>query len=369
MTEDLQYDYQGRLERARKKMADRGLDALYVNAGANMRYFSGWSATPGGWPIWLSALIIPVEGTPAFVISKMHNDILRYSDSWLKESTVHTYMDGEDPSSALKTALKDTGLTGSRLGVEDTMWYADFDLLKQVDPTVRVERAGTLFDSLRAVKDAAEIAALRKANELTVIGYETAAEVIREGVKESVAAMAITRAMLEAGSQDVAMHGHLQHYLSRTFEQGDVIDVDMGARWDGYVTDTARNVFVGHPGKDVERAYKITIEAFERTFDIVKPGIEAQEVHRVAEEYMTRHGYAQVWKIGHGVGLAQNHEAPMVQEGETWLLEPGMVFVIDPGCFISGQFRDTPIHVENCVVVTETGCENLTTYTNEMVVV
>ena len=85
MTDKGRYDFSGRLERARQKMNEHGFDALYVNAGPNMHYFAGWSAYMGGWPIWLSALVIPVDGEPLFFLSEMHRDILTCSDSWLKE--------------------------------------------------------------------------------------------------------------------------------------------------------------------------------------------------------------------------------------------------------------------------------------------
>jgi len=369
VTQKPKYDFPGRIARAREKMKERGLDALYVNAGPNMKYFAGWSAYPGGWPIWLSALIVPLEGEPTFVMSKMHADILKYTKSWLKDGDVRTHMDGDDITGELGDILTEKGLASGRLGVEDTMWYADYELLTQAAPKVRVERAGEVFDSLRQVKDAGEIEALRKANEITVLGHQRAAEVIREGVAEYEAALEIMKAMLEGGSESMGIGGHFRTLLPRKFEKGDVIDIDMGARWDGYSTDTARNIFVGQPSKEVERAQRVTQEAFQRTFEMVKPGIEAQEVHRFAWNYMKKHGYDQLWKIGHGVGLNRGHEAPMVQEGNTLILEPGIVFVIDPGCFISGQFRDTPIHLEDVVVVTETGCENLTHYTHEMIVV
>jgi len=369
------YDFPGRMERARKKMEEKGLDALYINAGPNMRYFAGWSAYPGGWPIWLSALIVPLEGEPIFIMSKMHNDILQCSDSWLKDGDVRIHFDGDDLLGELRNILREKGLLGGRLGVEDNMRYAEYDLLRQVDPTIRVERAGYIFDSLRQVKDPGEIEAIRRATEITTIGHQRAAEVIREGVVEYEAAMEIIKAMLDAGAEEIScgIHGSFRILLPRKFEKGDVIDVDMGARWDGYGTDYARNVFVGQPSKELEQAQKLTAETFYRTFEMVKPGIEAQEVHRFAISYMKKRaiwdGCWPAWKIGHGVGLAHGHEAPFVQEGETMILEPGMVFVIDPGCFIAGQVRDTPIHIENAVVVTETSCENLATYTMDMVVV
>jgi len=366
------YDFSGRLERARKKMAENGFDALYVNAGPNMVYFSGWSAYVGGWPIWLSALIVPVEGEPTFILSKMHYDILKCSDSWLKGGDVRTYMDGDDVTGQLREVLKEKGLLGGRLGVENNMWHAENELLTRLDPTIRADCAGVIFDSLRQVKDAGEIEAIRKANDIATVAHQRAAEVIREGVPEYEAGVEILKAMLEAGSdtlETMSLHGNFRTFLPRKFQKGDVVDVDLAARWDGYATDYARNVFVGQPSKALERAQQVTREASSRIFEVVKPGIEAQEVHRFAVNYMKKHGYDQVWKIGHGVGLGEGHEAPLIQEGETLILEPGMVFTIDPGCFITGQVRDTPIHIEDCVVVTETGCKVLSGYTRELVVV
>jgi Xaa-Pro aminopeptidase len=363
------YDFPGRIARARKAMQERGLDALYANAGPNMHYFAGWSAYPGGWPIWLSALIVPLEGEPTFIISVMHADILAYSGSWLKDGDIRTHMDGDDITGELGSILREKGLANGRLGVEDTMWFGDFELLTQAAPKIQVERAGDVFDGLRQVKDAGEIQAIRKANEITAKAHARSAEVIREGVAEYEAAMEVMKAMLENGSESMGIGGAFRKLLPRKFVKGDVVDIDMGARWDGYGTDIARNIFVGQPDKETERAYRVTQECFQRTFEMVKPGIEAQEVHRFAWNYMKDRGYDQLWKIGHGVGLNHGHEAPMVQEGNTLILEPGVVFCIDPGCFLTGHFRDTPIHIEDVCVVTETGCENLMDYTHEMIVV
>lgn len=232
-----------------------------------------------------------------------------------------------------------------------------------------VEPASPILDGLRQVKEPAEIGAIRKANAITVAGYQRAVEVIHTDVTEYDAAMAIMQVMVAAGSETMGVGGSFRRLLRRTLQPGDILDADMGARWGGYATDTARNVFVGRPSKEVERAYQVTLEAFHRTVELVKPGMELQELHRCAASYMQRHGYDQMWKIGHGVGLAHGHEAPLVQEGETQTAQPGMVFVIDPGCFIEGQFRDTPIHIEDCVLVTDTGCEILTDFRRDIIIV
>ena len=77
-------------------------------------------------------------------------------------------------------------------------------------------------------------------------------------------------------------------------------------------------------------------------------------------------GYEQVWKVGHGVGLAEIHEFPLLQLGYTDPLEVDMVFTIDPGAFIA---QNTPIHIEDTVIVTEHGAESLNGFTRELVAV
>jgi Xaa-Pro aminopeptidase len=281
-------------------------------------------------------------------------------------------MDGEDVTGPLKAVLQEMGMMGGRLGVEDNMWQAESELLSALAPDIQVEAAGHVFDSLRQVKGPGEIEAIRRANQIGDAAHQRATEVIREGVPEYEAGIEILRAMLAAGGdaiQSMTLHGHFRTLLPRLFQKGDVVDMDMSPRWDGYATDYARNIYVGQPSQEWQRAHAVTAEASLRIFEMVKPGIEAQEVHRFAADFMQKHGYDQVWKIGHGVGLAQGHEAPLMQDGEDLILEPGMIFTIDPGCFISGQDRDTPIHIEDCVLVTETGCEVLSGHTREMVVV
>jgi Xaa-Pro dipeptidase len=81
---------------------------------------------------------------------------------------------------------------------------------------------------------------------------------------------------------------------------------------------------------------------------------------------MAEAGFDQVWKVGHGVGLSESHEPPILQLGNADLIEPGMVFTIDPGAFIA---RGTPIHIEDTVEVTETGCESLNRFPRDPLIV
>lgn len=369
MTESqVEFNYGERLRRAQALLPAYRLDGLYLVAGPNMRYFTGFSAYEGGWPVWLSALLLPATGEPILIISDMHFAIYQaQGGSGVKD--VRTYMDGQNPAGLLGDVLRELGLVSGRLGVQDNMWFGDSQLIRTAAPGIEITSAEALLGRLRMVKDTQEIEAVRRANAFCVAGFTQAREAIRAGRPEYEAGLEIAQAMLAAGSETMGVSGHFRDWSRRHFQPGDVVDVDIAGKYRGYSSDTARMVFIGRPNPEVERMYQITIEAFEATLEIIKPGVPAEEVHRVCADYMIRHGYAQLWKVGHGVGLGPVHEAPLVEEGNQTLLEPGMIFTVDPGCFIQGGYKDLPIHIEDDILVTATGAESLTVYTREMVVV
>lgn len=362
------YDYSGRVQRARELMEANNLDGLYIVAGPEMVYFTGYTAYQGGWPVWLSAFILPADGDPVLVISDMHESIYQAKGgSWVRE--VRTYRDGEDPTGMLADIFRELGVTGGQIGVQDSMWFGDSDLIRAAAPGTEIRSGSRILDRLRMVKDAQEIENLRRANEYCAAGYAQARESIRAGRPEYEVALEIAGAMLAAGSRTMGVGGHFRSWSNREFQPGDPVDVDLAGNHNGYNSDTARMVFIGQPDAEVERMYRVTLEAYAATMEVIKPGIPAEEIHRTCADYMARHGYEQVWKVGHGVGLGPVHEAPLVEAGNTTLLEPGMVFTVDPGCFIKDGFKDLPIHIEDDVLVTADGVESLTPYTLEMVVV
>ena len=358
-------DHARRLARARLLAERAGFAGIYVAAGPNFRWLTGESAHPGGWPLWLSAVLVPVEGEPAMVVSRMHARIFDLDRCPVR--AVFDYVDGEDPSGALRGAVAAAGLDGETVGAEDSLWFGDADLLATVVPGLRLRRAPEVFDRLRAVKDAFELEQLRIAAAAHDAGYRRAAEVIRPGVTVATAGAEIVRAMVEAGSEELSIVGTFAHLSDRRFAPGDVVDVDLfPGSHGGYRADTARNVFVGEPSADARRLYEATLAAYDAAIAAVRPGVAAEAIHHACAGAMRDAGYEQVWKVGHGVGLAPAHEPPLLQTGNEEPVEEGMVFTIDPGAFLA---RDTPIHVEDTVVVTADGCTPLNTFTRELLVV
>lgn len=351
-----------RLERARRLAAEAGVDGLYVTAGANFTWLTEEVAHPGGWPLWASVLVVPVDGEPALVLSRMHGEI--FDLDRLPVRRVFDYVDGEDPAPALRAALGAAAVESGTLAADDALWLGDADLLATVAPQVRLRRAPAVFDRLRAVKDAVEIDHLRRAAAAHDAGYARAFEVIRPGVTVAEAGAEVVAAMLAAGSGELALSGVFHHLSPRPFAAGEVVDLDLfPGSHGGYRADTARNLFLGAPSAEARRLYEATHAAYDAAMAVVRPGLPAEEVHRAAAAAMEAAGYRQVWKIGHGVGLAPIHEPPLLQAGNDELLEEGMVFTIDPGAFLA---RDVPIHIEDTVLVTADGAEALNRHPRDL---
>jgi len=360
------FDFAARIARARALMEEQELDALYLTAGPNMYYVTGFTPMEGGWPIWLSALLIPLEQEPALVMTEMYHDIFIHHESYVQD--VRTYMDGEDPTGLLTDLFAEKGLSQARTGVEDKMGFGDYDLLKGAVPGLSVTSGQSILDRLRMIKDAEEIKILRRVCEIMDAGYEAARQAIREGRTEAEAGMDIIQGLVAAGSETLEVAGHFSTLSHRRIQRGDAIDVDLaGASYKRYFGDSARTFFVGPPTDEEQAMYKVVREAYDRALEFVRPGVEARKVHKETVKVIRDAGYDMTWKVGHGIGLTcLGHEAPLLQEDAAYPLEPGMVHVVDPGVFLPGKHRDSPLHIEDVVLVTEDGYEHLTKFSRQL---
>jgi Xaa-Pro aminopeptidase len=357
-------DYTRRFERARARAAEEDLDGLYVTAGSTFRWLSGFAPYPGGWPDFLSCLVVPLDREPVMVLSAMHAEIFDPEASPV--ARVLTYDDGEDPDATLRAAFAACGLRRGRLAVEDSIWLSDVELVDAVMPDVELLRS-SLYGGLRAVKDASELELLRQSARCQDAAFAAAAEVMRVGGDLSEAEVAIRSAMHAKGCEEIRLLGVFRSRRPRVFQPRELIDIDFGTAFcAGYTIDSSRNVFFGEPDDRLLARWRLVEEAYQATVSVLRPGVAAEEVHRAGASVIEAGGERQTWKMGHGVGLSDGHEPPWLQEGDATLLEAGMTFTIDPGFFVG---RDLPLHIEDTVLVTENGWENLNNAPHDIIVV
>jgi Xaa-Pro dipeptidase len=148
----------------------------------------------------------------------------------------------------------------------------------------------------------------------------------------------------------------------------DIVLIDYGTSYDGYISDITRVFFYGKPPTDKQReVYETVKRANEAGRKAARPGVTCQDIDRATRKVIEDAGYGQyfVHRTGHGIGM-EGHEGPYIREGNDLPLEVGMTFTIEPGIYIPGEIG---VRIEDNMVITENGAESLTTYDREICVV
>jgi Xaa-Pro aminopeptidase len=150
--------------------------------------------------------------------------------------------------------------------------------------------------------------------------------------------------------------------------RGDLVVLDFGGVLDGYCSDLTRTVSVGAPAPDARRLHAAVREAQQAAIEAVRPGVPATSVDAAARTLLESRGLGDAFGhvTGHGLGL-DIHEEPRVgparPDAPTVQLEPGMVVTIEPGAYLPGFGG---VRVEDDVLVTENGCEVLTSVPRDL---
>jgi Xaa-Pro aminopeptidase len=264
-----------------------------------------------------------------------------------------------------------------RMGFEaDALTYANFELLQAVGGVHPVPRRG-LVESLRAVKEPGELDAIRRATEVTNRTYERLAEERFSGRTEKELVWRMTELFHEEGADEPAFAIDIAagptaaspHAVpgDRVVEEGDLVLVDAGAKVDGYCSDCTRTFAVGEISDSLREIYELTRLAQQAGLDAVHPGATGREADAAARAVIAEAGYGESFGhgLGHGIGLLV-HEAPNLRPESTDTLAAGNVVTVEPGIYLSGVGG---VRIEDLVVVTEDGCDALTTFPKELMTV
>jgi Xaa-Pro aminopeptidase len=264
-----------------------------------------------------------------------------------------------------------------RIGFEaDALTYANFELLQAVGGVDPVPRRG-LVESLRAVKEPGELDAIRRATEVTNRTYERLAEERFSGRTEKELVWRMMELFHEEGADEPAFAIDIAagptaaspHAVpgDRVVEEGDLVLVDAGAKVDGYCSDCTRTFAVGEISDSLREIYELTRLAQQAGLDSVHPGATGREADAAARAVIAEAGYGENFGhgLGHGIGLLV-HEAPNLRPESTDALAAGNVVTVEPGIYLSGVGG---VRIEDLVVVTEDGCDVLTSFPKDLIAV
>jgi Xaa-Pro aminopeptidase len=240
-------------------------------------------------------------------------------------------------------------------------------------PTFVVKDLSGALGELRVVKDEGEIALMRKAVAATIAGHRRAAEVLTAGIGEGVVDGAVYAAFREAGAEGVAFpsivgsgyNATTLHYDQNvgTCADGELVAVDIGARWGYYCGDLTRTYPANGRFSDRQREiYDLVLEAHDRAAEGMRPGVSIFDLRKIAYGVFEDSGIrdSQGESLGqyfiHGLGhhLGLDAHDPGSDESP---LEPGMVITNEPGIYIPDERLG--VRIENDFLITSDGAENL----------
>lgn len=278
---------------------------------------------------------------------------------------------------AFAKVLKDSGEIG--FDPSETL-CSRATLLKSAFKKNRLIEMASPVKQERLVKDAKEQQALRKAALLNQEGMDFAINLLEEGITEKALALELEifwkrkgggalsfEPIIAFGANSASAH---HRPSSKALKKGDVVLLDMGISLESYQSDMTRTVFFGECSPFWKKAFEAVLGAQKKALDAVKPGVACEDLDKKARSYLEKTGFGEYFthSLGHGVGL-EIHEAPWLRKArgkEKTYLEDGMCVTIEPGVYFPEKGG---IRIEDTVLVTEKGCENLYPRKKELTVI
>jgi Xaa-Pro aminopeptidase len=351
-----------RADRVADALGEREADVLLVTDLVNVRWLTGFTGSS-------AAAVVGREGSRRFVTDFRYltQSAEEVDPAWEREIAVDLLagvVKGLPGSGDLRMAFDDAHMSVKDHGRLAGMVRAGIELVP----------AGGAIETLRAVKDADELEAIRAAARLA---DDALSEVLGRGLvgrTEREVALDLEFTMRRMGAQAASFppivaageHGALPHATPREvpIPAGTLVVVDWGAQLDGYASDCTRTYATGDIDPRDGQVYELVLQAQEAALAAVRPGPTGREVDAVARSIIDAAGHAEHFGhgLGHGVGL-DVHEGPRLsKQGET-ALAAGMVVTVEPGVYVPGAVG---VRIEDLVIVTDDGAEVVSSLPKEL---
>jgi Xaa-Pro dipeptidase len=363
--------YGARVKKVQDLISEKKLDAFAIIPSPTMFYLTGLSFHLMERPV--VAIFLPTE-QPILILPNLE---LAKAEGTPIDFDFSVY--GEDEKSrtrAFERAASALGRKQLRIGIEPLQIRAfELDLLKTALPESTFFPASEISTRLRIIKDEGEIEAMRKAVSIAESAMENTLPLIRIAMSERELASELVVQLLRSGSEaeipfsPIVASGPnsaLPHAVpsERTFQNGDLLVIDWGGRFEGYISDLTRTFAIGEINDELAQIYQVVKAANAAGTVAIQPGIPCSEIDHAARSEINAAGFGEyfIHRTGHGIGL-ESHEGPYIREDNQELLMPGMTFTVEPGIYLPNKGG---VRIEDNVVTTQDGGECLSSYSREL---
>ncbi|MCZ6561229.1 MAG: Xaa-Pro peptidase family protein [Gammaproteobacteria bacterium] len=350
-----------RIAKAQALMVDAGIDAIVLEPGSAMLYFSGvsWRRSER-----LTAVVMPRRGEIAVITPYFEEPSVRESMTFGDD--VRTWHEHESPFGLVVGILKDRGINQGVIGLEDTVRYFVVEGLKKSARSFAITSALPVTLGCRMYKSENEIALMKKASEVTLTAYGHVYSKLEAGMTPADVNAMMFAAQTELGGGDVwnmALFGEASAYPHGTNQpqeitEGQIVLMDCGCKVEGYKSDISRTFVYGRPSKRQREVWQTVRKGQQIAFETAVLGTPAGAIDDAVRAYYESLGYGPGYqtpglshRTGHGIGM-DGHESVNFVHGETTPLMSGMCFSNEPGIYIYGEFG---VRLEDCLYMTLQG--------------
>ena len=350
----------GRIAKAQQLMAEQKVDALVIEGGSSMFYFTG---TRWGLSERPFVVVIPARGdlayvTPGFEESRAR-EVTKFTDD------IRVWQEDDSPYAVIAGVLRDRGAATGRVALDERLRFFIADGLRAEAPRATYVLGTPITAGCRMFKSPAEIALMQRANDITIEAFKAAHQTLREGMTEADFRGQIEAAFRALGASGSALvlfgewsalpHGTVN---PQRLKEGDVVLFDGGTSIEGYASDITRTTVFGTPTPRQRQVWDLELAAQNAAFAAAKVGAPCEAVDQAARKVIVDAGFGPGYatpglphRTGHGIGL-DGHEWTNFVLGNKTPLAPGMCFSDEPMIAIPGEFG---IRLEDCLHMTEQG--------------
>ncbi|MGX6978515.1 M24 family metallopeptidase [Vagococcus elongatus] len=350
-----------RVDKLRDKMKEQSISSFLVTSPYNLRYVSGFTGTTG---------LALITMNKAYFVTDF-----RYTEQAAEECEGYEIIQNIGPIyDEVKTIVDQDSLTS--LAFEETfVTYGTYQVLSELLACDLLPVKG-IIEELREVKEPSEILVIKKACEIADQAFEHILDFIEPGMTELTVANELDFFMRSLGASGVSfdtivasgVRSAMPHGVAskKTIQKGDLITLDYGCYYEGYVSDMTRTIALGEPTEKLKELHQLVLDAQLMVIEAAKPGMTGVQLDGVARNYFASKGHAEAFghSTGHGIGL-EIHEGPNVSRLAEKTFVPGNVITNEPGLYypeVGG------VRIEDDLLVTESGVELLTHSSKELII-
>lgn len=344
----------------RKVMEQKGLDAIVVLSPYNRRYLSGFTGTSGS--------LLITQDTKQLITD------FRYIQQANSQAEDFEIINQNGPMINKINELIQHG-DYKNVGVEaDLITYNEYQALNTDE--VQLSSIEGVIETIRMIKDDFENKQIQKAADIVDETYEHILKWVKPGMTENEVNNEMEMFMRSKGAtcssfDTIVASGHrgaLPHGVAsnKVIEEGDMITLDFGALYEGYVSDITRTFAIGEPKEEMKKIYNIVLESQLAALEQIKPGMTGKEADSIARDIISSYGYGEQFghSLGHGIGL-EVHEGPALSQKSDIVLEENMCVTLEPGIYVEGLGG---VRIEDDVLVTKNGLQRFTKSTKDLII-